>query len=137
MKRPGIVLFLCLACLLSAGRAATAGDKLWIRLVEASHVGPEGGAGLEDVVPVLKKSLAYSKFKLVSQTTSTIGGNQAPVLGGYTISYSGNQENLFIVVYRGNRELVKTRVSLKDNKPLIVGGFPSRNGSYVLVFVAK
>lgn len=118
--------------------SATAGGTLSVRLVKAANEGADNPSGLQDVIEVLKRSLPYTKYSLVAGTNLSLPADGAERrLGRYSVSCSGGQGALSINVRHGGRELLNTSVSLRDNKPLILGGFPDAGGKLVLVFVAR
>jgi hypothetical protein len=134
MRRTALGALLCLSVVAAP---ALAGSSLSIRLVRASNSAQGNGAGLEDVISVLKKSLVYSSYTLAgSASTALPARNSSRRLGPYTVTCNGPQGALAISVRHGRRELLKTSVSLRDGKPLILGGFPDAGGKLVLVFIA-
>jgi len=126
-----LVALVCLAC-----GSVFAGDSLSIRLVHATANQSDAG-GLQDVVSVLKRSLPYDYFRLVSSTSMPLPADTSRSLDGYTVKCKGAQNALRITVTKGNRSLVNTSVSLRDGKPVILGGLPASEGKLILVFVAK
>ena len=130
----------CLAflCLCAWTLPAMAGSSMSIRLVEASAQGKGDSSGLEDVVDVLKKNLPLPFYTLVDRTRISLPANGKPLnLGSYTITCTGSQDALVIVVQQGARKLLQTSVKLDNKSPLVLGGFPSEKGKMVLVFVVK
>lgn len=135
MKLRRIIVFLCL--LLTTAGYCQAGSSLSVRLVHASNKQPGNGAGLGDVIHVLR-TLRYKNYRLVSASSLRLPANNATTsLSGYSVRCSGPQSGLKITVSRGNRQLVNTTVSLRDGKPIILGGLPSGEGKLILVFVAR
>jgi hypothetical protein len=121
-----------------AATAAQAGSSLTVRLVEASNSGTGASAGLNDVVPVLKRSLAFSSYRLVASAGFRLPAVlQTRDVGGYSVTCMGSQERLEITVTRGGQVMLNTQVALRDGIPLILGGFPAGNGRHVLVFAAR
>lgn len=117
---------------------ALAGDRISVRLVEATNDGKGDGTGIEDVVNVLKKNLSYQNYVLVSRTSIALPARgEAQKVGKYSVICSGTQENLSILVQQGSKKLLQTTVKLDDGTPLVMGGFPSGKGKMVLVFVAE
>ncbi len=127
----------CSCLLLAAAAPCEAGRSLSIRLVHASNKQKGNNAGLQDVIQVLR-TLRYNHYRLVASASLGLPpGNGAASLGGYTVRCSGPQKSLKITVSRGRRQLVNTTVSLRDGKPIILGGLPSQEGKLILVFVAR
>ena len=114
-----------------------AGERLSIRLVEASNDG-KGAAGVEDIAGMLRKNINYQSFALLGRGSMPLPAqNAASRIGAYTVTGSGPQNNLSIRVRKGGSEVLSTTVRLKDRTPLVVGGFPGGKGKMVLVFVAE
>jgi len=136
MNKPLLAYLLPAIALLAA--PVLAGSQITIRLIEATDSGTGNPAGLADVIGVLKRSLVYKNYSLVAQASLPLpAAKRVVTLGSYSVSCSGQQGNLAISVKRGNRVMLNTNISLRDNRPLIVGGFPSGRGKRVLVFVAR
>ena len=135
MKLRSIVVCCCL--LLVAAAPCRAGRALSIRLVHAGNKQQGSSAGLTDVMHVLR-TLRYNHYRLVSSSSLRLPANNATTsLGGYGVRCSGPQNSLKITVTRGSRSLVNTTVSLRDGKPIILGGLPSQEGKLILVFVVR
>lgn len=132
-----------LLCLLAAGvmfavTPVWAGEILSIRLVKADNSGGGQAGGLDDVIEVLRNSLVFKTYSLMASTTVAFPVKSGVLrLGDYLIDCSGGQADLTIRVRSGRRELLKTAVSLGDNKPLILGGFPCQGGKHILVFLTQ
>ena len=116
-----------------------ADSQLSVRLVEAVPQGDQrSGEGLEDVIEILKKSLAVADYRLVDSCTITLPAGGSQTLGDYTIKCTGTRKNLAVNVFRGDREIVRsTNVPLHRDKPFILGGLPGRSGKMLLVFLVK
>jgi hypothetical protein len=116
---------------------AMAGD-LSIRLVEATNGEGVSSSGLEDVVEVLKRNLAYQNYTLAGEATVGLPAKgETRQLRNYTVVFSGPKDNLSITVKQGSKRLLATTVKIESGTPLILGGFPSKTGKMVLVFVAE
>jgi hypothetical protein len=123
--------------LLAGASAARAGSELSARLVEASKEGTSS-AGLEDVMEVLKTNLPFTAYRLLGSGAAPLpAAGRTLRLAGYSVKCSGPQDNLDLEVARRKRVLLRTTISLRDGRPLIVGGFPAGRGKHVLVFVAR
>jgi hypothetical protein len=136
MKR----LALILAGVVCAALPCLAGGNLSVRLVEGSDAARGGAGGLEDVMGVLKQNLKYKHYRLVAAASLSLPtGKTTRALGDYGVTCTGKQQDLAITVVDRQRrkQVLKTTVNLRDNKPLIVGGFPSERGKMILVFVVK
>ncbi|MBM4148514.1 MAG: hypothetical protein FJ224_05675 [Lentisphaerae bacterium] len=119
--------------LLVAG-AVAAGESLTVRLVRARQGKSDGPSpGLEDVAPALERNLAYGNFRVVASATLPLpaDGSQRRI-GAYDVVCSGPQDDLAIEVTAGGRPVIRTRVVLRDGKPLIVGGLGSAEGGRMM-----
>lgn len=119
-------------------RPCLAGGVLSIRLIEASNQEREGSGQVEDVADVLRRSFVYKNYSLLASASMPLPAVGASrTLGAYTVTCSGPQSDLTIVVRRGRQQVLRTAVNLQNRTPLILGGFPSGSGALVLVFVAR
>jgi hypothetical protein len=117
---------------------AAAGTDLSIRLVEVNNSGRGSPGGLSDVSAILKESLGFNSCAFVASAWVRLPADrQQRELGDYIVTCSGPSQNLTLVVTRGDRRLLKTSVTLQDNTPLILGGFPAAGGKHVLVFLLR
>ena len=115
-----------------------AGNNLSIRLVEAGNRKKASSSGVPDVISILKKSFSYNSYNLTASGRMTLPAKKSTQkLGEYVVTCSGKQKNLSIRVMHNNKTIINTTVSLHDNKPVMVGGFPAKNGEFILVFIAK
>ncbi len=126
---------LLLVCLTAS--SSFAGSRLSIRLVHATNQRQGSTRGLEDVAHVLKRSLPFNHFRLVSSRGTGLPASGVQSLDGYAVQCQGPQNALKINVSRGGRRMVNTSVSLRDGTPFVLGGLPSRDGKLILVFVAR
>jgi hypothetical protein len=118
--------------------SAFAGNSLHIRLVRASNSGDGVDPRLTDVVKVLKRTLVFKSYSLVAAARQSLPARVSESgLAEFKVKCSGAQNNLKITVRRGKTVLLNTTVDLKDNTPLVLGGFPGKGGQHVLIFVAE
>ena len=115
-----------------------AGDTLNLRMVKVSNQGQGVDHGLSDVGPLLSSQLPFKRFRLVDEKNGNLKvSSTLSVAHGYTVQYSGSQADLNLIMRHENDEVLKTSVQLLDNKPLILGGFPSENGKLIFILIAK
>ena len=129
-----------LAVLLALASPCLAGGSLSVRLVEASDAGTGVDAGLGDVAAALQNSmgLVFKGFSLVGTARMGLPADGTDrQLGPYQVRCSGPQSGLAIELRQGRKELLRTSVNLRDGNPLIVGGFQTRKGKMILVFLAQ
>lgn len=135
MKKNMLIAIVMICCTAAIG---IAGGTVSIRLVEASNDGSEKDSRLSDVMPVLKRSLVFKKYSLIASSSLKIpASGEAKSVGGYTITCKGSQRSLGIQVKKGRTSLLNTTASLSRGKPLVLGGFPSKNGRMILVFLLR
>ena len=107
-------------------------------MVEASNRGSGVDKGLTDVQELLTTQLPFNSFQLIDKKEGSIPGNNVlAVKHNYFIQYSGSQANLNLVMRHGSSEVLRTAVQLLANKPLILGGFPSENGKFIFILIAR
>jgi hypothetical protein len=116
----------------SASGAAT----LSVRLVEATNDGSGIDGRLRDVAAAFG-DLSFNSYRLVDAADFPIPARETRAMGGYEVACAGELGGLMITVRLRGQELLNTSVSLRPKKPLVVGGFPSRKGRMILVFVAR
>lgn len=113
-------------------------ETLWIRLVKASNVTEETDSRLTDILPVLAKNLVFKSYSLVAATTIDLPASGREVrLGVYSITCQGPTGNLSIQIRHDDTPLLYTTVSLREGKPVVLGGFPAADGRMILVFVLQ
>jgi hypothetical protein len=118
--------------------AAHAAPTLSVRLVEASREGGGVGRDLGDVAAVLQQNMPFDTFRLLSSRTMRLPGDQQHDMGsGYAVRCAGEQQSLAITVSRDGRVVLRSTVALRDETPLILGGFPSRSGKIIIVLVVR
>ncbi len=111
--------------------------KLSIRWVEASNTVQDNDHKLADVMAILTAQLPFTSYKLVDYKLIPLPAEYSTSLArGYQLKCHGQQSRLAVEVRHQNVDLLKTTVSLKDNKPLILGGFPTEDGKLILILVA-
>jgi hypothetical protein len=129
----GVVIGLLLSCCAVLG----AEPVLSVRLVKASSTGDGVDQSIQDVAGLLRENLVFKSYTLVAaQRVGLPAHAAAVVMGGYSVLCDGTANRLQIMIRQGNRPLVNTTVSFKSGKPIILGGFPARDGRLIFVFVA-
>lgn len=120
-----------------AGRCLAA-DTLSLREVEARNDGSGVPAILQDVGRVLKSSVGFSGYHLLSSRTLPLPTSDSVALrSGYTLKCSGSSDNLEVLVTRGAEEILRTTASLRPGRPLVLGGFPKGDARVLLVLVVR
>lgn len=113
--------------------ARAASEALSIRLVRASQ-GTEIDPALQDVASLMRGNLAFSSFKLIDSATVTLPASEPVKLGkNFKVTLSGPAGNLDITVSRATVKLIQTRAVLHGRSPLVLGGIPSRDGTFLFV----
>lgn len=110
---------LLLCALLGSAVAQAAPDTLSARLVTASREGGDTDARLTDVLPLLQ-NLGLKSFRLDGESTLPFREGASASLGkGYRLELSQVQgSNAMVRVTQNQRDLVKTRLSLREDKPV-------------------
>lgn len=129
-----------LACLVLLLQAATclAGGSLSIREVEAKNDGSGVPANLQNIAAALKSSMPFTGYRLLSSHTLPLPADgEVQLSSGYRLRCSGAQKNLEIVVERNRSEVLRTTASLRDGKPLVLGGLSGAGGRVLLIFLVQ
>jgi hypothetical protein len=134
--RLSIAVFL-LAALVSASASA---ETIGLRMVRASNTGGAGGgAGLGDVMGILRNSLPYKHYSLVASGSVSLPGRPSATLAGFHVSCKGPPSALVITVRHGRKTVLSTTLrNMVKGRPFIVGGFPDKGGGkLVLIFALR
>ena len=136
MNRRTVLTVLLLICVMAS--SACAADTLFIRLVRASNTDEGIDPQLRDVVQMLRRTLVFKSYSLIGAARHRLPTKgMESRLAEFSVRCSGTQRNLRITVRRGRSVLLNTTVDLKDNIPLVLGGFPGKGGHQVLIFLAE
>ncbi|MFO7870943.1 MAG: hypothetical protein R6V03_05870 [Kiritimatiellia bacterium] len=125
---------LCSVC------GAAAGEMLSVRLVYASDRPGGSDKGLEDVVDLLKRTIVLKHYLLRDSSSAALPADKTLALGDYAVRCRGEAGDMRIEVFRGRKRLLKTNVTLKRGKPLVLGGLPAageQEGREILIFLVK
>lgn len=125
----------------ACGGVATAAETavpLSVRLVAADNSAQaKPDPGLEDILPLLQGNLPFTSYrlKLRRQTTLTEGG-QVPLETGLQLVFSGVRGTSFVATVRKQDEtLVETRLTLRRDSPVVLGGIPADGGGKLIVVI--
>lgn len=124
---------LAVAILLAA--ATTAGARqVEVRLVRA-HQGPGVSRELRDVQDMLRAQLPFPGFELLSSTRVPVpsDGRNLSLPRGLDVRCSGTRERFAVVVRRGGAVLLNVFVRLRDDVPVVLGGFPDGADRLLLI----
>ena len=137
MNRNRLAVWVCGVML--AATTTFAGSTLSVRLVEASNGGGGMGTGLGDVAHLLQSNLPYRSFQLLGSRSMSLPAESSAALGrGVTVNCSGQQGGVTVTVDIGGRTALQSTVSLRDNTPLVLGGFSSGSkGKLIVILLAK
>ena len=121
-----------------AATSTFAGSTLSVRLVEASNSGGGMGTGLNDVSHLLQSNLPYRSFQLLGARSMTLPADSSAAMGrSVTVKCSGAQDGVSVTVDIAGRTALQSTVSLRDNTPLVLGGFSSGKGKLIVILLAK
>lgn len=136
MSRVALLVFV--ATLFLHPRALLAGDSVSVRMVAVSQEEAMVDEGLADVQEFLAANLPYKRYVLLdSQKAELPAAAKLKMARGYTVQLQGPQENLIIKVAHKRKLLLKSTLTLQENKPLIVGVLPSAEGQLIFVLIVK
>ena len=107
------------------------------RLVTASKEGGSTDARLADVLPLLQSTLSFTSFRLEGEVTLPFrAGATATLAKGYRLELSQVQEsNAMVRVSQDARDLVQTKLALREGRPVIVGGFDDPAGGKTIIIL--
>ena len=126
--------------LLSPSLAAAAGVTVQVRIILASN----DGSGVDPALGGLAAKLSRFKFnsyKLLSVKSIAVeppGGGSVPLPGGKTLQITKTKRAKKRVIMNVSvADVVSTRVSLKKNGNVILGGIDHGGGELILAISAK
>lgn len=113
----------------------TQAGSIKIRMAEAYNTDkPQVSPQLRDIVPLLKKSLAFKSYSLLGSTTVTTPANGKTAINGYEILCKGDDKKLQISIYQGNKCIIRSSVVFRGSKPVIIGGLKGAKGKIFFIF---
>lgn len=132
-----IASFFATALLLMAAATASAQQMLNVRLVRLTGNGTVS-PGLENVAAIIKRNLPYAGCTLVDQQGCVLPANATLAFkGGYSVIFKTLDGNLGVTIRKRNKLLLSTAVALKDEAPVIIGGFDGGTQGAKHVFVLQ
>ena len=125
-------MLLCLSALPLLGQDEA--GTLSARLITASKEAGSTDERLNDVLPLFK-DFAFKSFRLEAESNLALkDGAAASLAKGYSIELSEVQDrNVTVRVIQDRRDKVKTRLSLRAGKPVVVGGFDDAAGGRTII----
>ena len=133
------IMIALLALWVGLGAAPLHAGSLSIRLVEAHNESDAVASGLKDVQGTLRKNLQqYRGFDLLGSSSLPLPANATASPGsGFSVTCSGAQNNLSVVITRNRQEVVSTTLNLRNNTPVMLGGFTTKRGRMLVLLVAR
>ncbi|MBN2451119.1 MAG: hypothetical protein JXR77_12065 [Lentisphaeria bacterium] len=130
-------LVLALLCCLWAPLAAQDGAVLSARLVTAGSGNAREDPRLGDVLPLLKSTLRFSSFQLEGEATLSLRENAVASLAkDYRVTLTEvTGPSALVHVSRREEKMLQTRLTLKPERPVIVGGFDEAGGSKAIIIL--
>lgn len=129
-------------CVVSSSAQVSPDRMLEVRLVAADK-GPGGqSTGMSDILPFLRKNFRFNSFRLLTtRRMAVVPGATTPLTGGLAIALKEvGTDSLTVVVNRGKRRLLETKVKLLPGKPVmfVLDGYPTEgDGTMVVVLSLK
>ena len=123
------------AVFLASSPALAQEPMLSVRLVEADNSdGPNSGS-IEDILPMLRRTLRFSSYRLLrTGRIAQRDGARTELPQGLTVTLSGGEaQSMTVNVSQHERRLVQTRVVLAPDRPVILGGIPGEQGATLIV----
>ena len=94
---------------------------------------------LADITPLLRQNLRYNTYRLLQAETVTPRSGLALTLRhDLTLTFlqvSGNA--LSVRISRDDQPLVNTRLTLRPNHPVVLGGFPHTDQSVLIIILGE
>ena len=131
-----ICLILGSSCLTAASAAVSPTTRLQVRLLTAGHGRQSADTGgIQDVLPLLNRSLKFSAYRaLATKDVPLEAGRQVRFDRDLTLTVGQNDGNaLGVTIQRGTKRLLKTKLRLLPKKPIMLGGFPARDGRTLII----
>lgn len=122
----------------TAALTGIAGDKLGLRLVEATNDNSGVAPQLADVAQLLQRNMPFTGYRLVDTKTLPLPAKGAVEMKlGFSVSCAGTPDSLAVTVMHKRDVLLRTTAALENGKPLILGGFPSAAGRIILILLVR
>jgi len=131
------MLFVACGAFLTTASVYAQGGTLSIRLLEADSSERPSSDSLDDVLPMLKRTLRFSSYRLLRMDRIDRRNGASATLGqGLTVVLSRVEaQSMTVEVSKHGRRVVETRVVLVSGKPVIIGGIPGEKATMlILVF---
>lgn len=137
--RLSVVAALLCVWLVGAAARPAAGATLLLRAVTASSGSAEMDPALRDVEPLLKRHLQYTQFRLAGSAAVPLPADGAAVkLGADVVARCrGDLDRLVLTIEQRGRVVVQTQVGLRRGVPLVFSGLAGREGTTLIVIVAR
>lgn len=128
---------LAAALLLAATVASAAQQMLDVRLVKLTGNGAVT-PGLESVAAIIRRNLPYAGCALVDQQGCIMPANATLAFkGGYSVTCKTLDGAVGVTIQKNRKLLLSTAVTLKDDTPVIIGGFDGGAKGAKHVFVLQ
>lgn len=111
-------------------------EMLSVKLVKSTKNGSVT-PGLEDVAAIIKRNLPYNGCEQIDQKACVLPANATLVFrGNYQMMLQSQGSELAVTITRKERTLISTRITLKANTPVIIGGFfaETKGAKHIFVF---
>lgn len=120
---------------LTAALAQNAPESVSVRLVTASRDAGTADPRLQDVLPLLQ-NLGLKSFRLEGESKLAFRDGAAATLGkGYRLELADVQgRNAMVRVSQNQRDLVRTRLALREDKP-VTWVFDDPAGGKVIIVI--
>ena len=114
------------------------GTPITVRLIAAStKPGPDDSRRLKDVLPLLQGNLRFQSYDLVSTRKLRADDGTSVNLGRDLRLTLSDVDGLSMVVQlvKGRKTVVQTRLALRKNRPVLLGGIPSSGDEQLIVVI--
>lgn len=119
--------------------AAHAQTTIRVRLLEADNSAMPSTPELQDVLPLLRENLRFQSYRLLaSRDAAATAGTRVALAHDLNLTVTeSNTERQSVQVHHLDRLLLETKLRLTPGKPIILGGFPSRDGGSLIIVITS
>lgn len=103
-----------------------------VKLTKNGRITP----GLEEVAAIIQRNLPYNGCEQVDQKACVLPANATLVFhGDYQMVLQSQEAGLAVTISQKKRMLISTRIAIKKNTPVIIGGFFAETKGAKNIFV--
>jgi len=111
-------------------------EMLTVKLVKLTKTG-RVTPGLEEVAAIIQRNLPYSGCEQIDQKACVLPANATLTFhDSYEMKLHSQEAGLSVTITQKRRLLISTRITLKAETPVIIGGFfaETKGAKHIFVF---